>query len=292
MLTQDGSDRAGWAMALILALALHVGGIVLLYCLPLAASAPADRKPVTVRLLAPDTKQPQFFSELPPDRADAAPKKPDFLSNVTSRARDRVPGGAGNLPRMRGEGDAPTVMLERKGSASSEGVHRKQQKSESAEGPLLSKVTQPEIFGQPKSDAPRGNAGPGGLTSDINQPEMDRPDGNANLIGDVSLNTFAWDYAPWLQHFESKVMRYWFAPPAYSFGILKEGGWGLFRLNISKSGRVLDLKLLDEKGHPSLIRTAQSALNNVSPLDPLPADFPESTLVVIVRMTYPRIPSR
>src|SRR5262249_9438295 len=97
---------------------------------------------------------------------------------------------------------------------------------------------------------------------------------------------------PWLQHFETKVMHYWFAPPAYSFGLLKEGGWGLFRLKVSRSGNVLHLELLGEQGHPSLIRTAQSALSNVSPLDPLPADFPESTLAVIVLMPYPRIPSR
>jgi hypothetical protein len=130
------------------------------------------------------------------------------------------------------------------------------------------------------------------MAPNIYQPEMDRPDGNANLIGDVSLNTVAWEYAPWLEHFETKVMRYWFAPPAYSLGILKEGGWGLFQLEVSRSGRVLHLELLGQQGHPSLIHTAQSALSNVSPLDPLPADFPESTLVVRVRMTYPRIPSR
>src|SRR5262252_10582521 len=118
------SDRKGWIIACVLALALHVGGILLLYRLPLAAANPNEiPKPVTVRLVLPpethDAKDPQFFSELPPDRADQAPKKPDFLSNVTSRARDRVPGGEDNLPRMKGEGDAPTVRLEPNGSPSS-----------------------------------------------------------------------------------------------------------------------------------------------------------------------------
>jgi hypothetical protein len=310
---QRRSDRDGWAIALILALALHAGGILLLYRLPLAAPASAQvPKPLAVRLVAPpetrETKDPQFYSELPPDRADEAPKKPDFLSNVTSRARDRVPGGADNLPRMNGEGDAPTVKLEPNGSPSFAGSangkeleqkaaphtakSQKQQQTETAEGLMTAKPIEPEVFGQERNDALRGSVGPGGLTSDIYQPEMDRPDGNASLIGDVSLNTIAWNYAPWLQQFEAKVMRYWFAPPAYSIGLLKEGGWGLFQLNIAKSGRVLHLELLGQQGHPSLIRTAQSALSNVSPLEPLPADFPESTLVLRVRMTYPRIPSR
>src|SRR5262245_44803269 len=125
---QRDSDRRGWLLAWALALLLHVGGILVLYCLPPLASAPAPvRKPVVVRLLlnesapAPETRAPEkphFFSELPPNRADKAPKKPDFLSNVTSRARDLVPGGDANLPRMEGEGDAPTVSLEPNGSPS------------------------------------------------------------------------------------------------------------------------------------------------------------------------------
>src|SRR5690348_12399835 len=96
------SDRARWVIALALALALHVGAILVLYSLPLVAAAPApDRKPVAVHLVlppeTPEATQPNLFSELPPNRADKAPEKPEFLSNVTSRARDRVPGGEGDL---------------------------------------------------------------------------------------------------------------------------------------------------------------------------------------------------
>ena len=282
-----------------LALALHVGGIFLLYSLPLVAAAPPEiPKPVAVRLvLPPETKDPQFFSELPPNRADAAPKKPEFLSNVTSRARDRVPGGNDNLPRMRGVGDAPTVKLEPNGSPSSAPSAKPEQTPtpQKAESPQdgLQKERQAEtmegLFSSPKPIEPvvRGRA-----TSDIYQPEMDRPEGNADLFGDVSLSTTAWEYAPWLQSFERKVMRGWFAPPAYSYGLLKDGGWGMFQLEVSRSGKVLSLVLLGEQGHPALIRNAQSALHNASPLDPLPSDFPESTLTVRVRMTYPRIPTR
>jgi len=306
------SDRDRWIIAVVLALALHAGGLLVLYCLPLAAAAPTEApKPVAVHLvLPPETNDPQFFSELPPNRADARPKKPDFLSNVTSRARDRVPGGADDLPRMEGEGDAPTLKLEPNGSQASarssprseleqtpaktpkEGLE-KQRQAKTGEDPLSAlRPVDPEIFGQKNNDDLHKRAASGGSASDINQPEMDKPDANASLIGDVSLNTTAWDYAPWVMDFERKVMRGWFAPPAYSYGILKEGGWGLFQLEVSRSGKEISLELLGEQGHPALIRTAQSALRNASPLDPLPSDFPESTLIVRVRMTYPRIPSR
>jgi len=154
------------------------------------------------------------------------------------------------------------------------------------------KPIEPVVQRRTSSNVPHGNGSPGGSTSDIAQPEMNNPDGNADLFGDISLSTTAWEYAPWLQDFERKVMRGWFAPPAYSYGLLKEGGWGLFQVEVSRSGKILRLDLLDQQGHPALIRNAQSALHNAAPLDPLPSDFPDSTLVVRVRMTYPRVPSR
>jgi hypothetical protein len=137
-------------------------------------------------------------------------------------------------------------------------------------------------------DALRGTTGSAGR-SDIVQPEMDRPHGNAELTGDVSLSTIAWDYAPWLQRFGRRVMQRWMAPPAYYLGILKEGGWAVVELEISKSGQVLRHELLEEQGHPSLILAAQGALRSVAPVEPLPADFPEPTLILRIRMIYPKI---
>jgi hypothetical protein len=121
---------------------------------------------------------------------------------------------------------------------------------------------------------------------------MANPDGNASLHGDVSLNTTAWDYAPWLQRFSMQLRDGWYAPMAYSMGILKEGGWGVFEVEIARSGKVLRLEKIEEQGHPSLIRSAHSALRSVSPIEPLPADFPEPTLILRIRMIYPKIRTR
>ena len=104
---------------------------------------------------------------------------------------------------------------------------------------------------------------------------------------DVSLNTIAWDYAPWLQRFAMQLRERWYAPPAYSYGILKEGGWALIEVEVSQSGKLLRLDLLDEQGHPSLIRAAESGLRSMAPIERLPADFPEPTLILRIRMIYP-----
>ena len=122
----------------------------------------------------------------------------------------------------------------------------------------------------------------------MHQPQMDNPEGRAALTGDVSLNTTAWEYAPWLERFGRRLMHSWFAPEAYYLGVLKEGGWAVIEVEITPSGQLLRLDLLEQQGHPSLIRAATSAIRGMAPMERLPADFPEKTLVLRIRMIYPK----
>ena len=123
----------------------------------------------------------------------------------------------------------------------------------------------------------------------MHQAEMNNPEGNASLTGDVSLNTTEWDFAPWLQRFGRRLMQTWYAPTAYYMGILKEGGWAVVEVEIAPSGQLLRLDLLEEQGHPSLILAATSAVHGLAPMERLPAGFPEKTLILRIRMVYPKI---
>jgi hypothetical protein len=152
--------------------------------------------------------------------------------------------------------------------------------------PHAPKLSLERLVGDAALQGTPGSAG----NSDIHQPEMDNPDGNVGLTGDVSLNTTAWDYAPWLQRYCRELMHRWIAPPAYTMGILKEGGWALIEVEISPRGKLLRCDLLDEQGHPALIIAAQGAVRSVAPIEPLPAGFPEPTLILRLRMIYPRYP--
>lgn len=142
--------------------------------------------------------------------------------------------------------------------------------------------------GQEVSRVTPGDAG----SSDFPQPEMANPSGSSGLTGDVSLNTTAWDYAPWLQGFGRRLMHRWIPPMAYSLGILKEGGWAEIEVEISKSGELLRMKVLEERGHPSLSEAAQSALRTMPPIERLPTNFPEPTLILRIRMIYPKLRPR
>src|SRR5215510_14803067 len=109
---RQNSGRDAWIIAWALAFLLHALAIVGIRRFPImggaSAARPAQPQPIQLVFSPPPAapsreEKPNFFSELPPDRKDKAPDKADFLSNVTSRARDMVPGGDGDLPRMRGE---------------------------------------------------------------------------------------------------------------------------------------------------------------------------------------------
>jgi len=283
-----GTVRNDRLIPLGLSLMLHVIAFLLLWKLHAFQGAPPPiRRPEVIQVTLAPPNEPPVFSELPPDRADAAPKKPDFLSNVTSRARDRVPGGDTDLPRMQGEGDAPTVKLA-PGSSGSPAASLPQATAAAGLRAADSRIAPPKPAGESLVKVPddavlRGSAG--GSATD--QPEMAHPAGNAAVLGDVSLNTTAWDYAPWLQRFGSQLRERWFPPPAYTMGILKDGGWGLFEVEISRSGKLLRLEQLDQQGHPSLARAAEIALRSMPPIEPLPAGFPEPTLILRIRMIYP-----
>ncbi len=303
--TQRDAKGRVWLLAWVAALAFHAALFLVFQKLPpLQAASAAPRVPEPIQLtfepLPPETQasdEPQMFSELPPDRADEAPEKPQFLSNVTSRARDRVPGGDTQLPRMEGEIDAPLVAL-RRGETSlpppaPSGARGKEspQRTPSQQDPTTSTGTgseAPQPSGEPLTRVSDEALRPEPGNSEADQLEMANPEGNASLLGDVSLNTLEWEYAPWLQRFAQQLRERWYAPPAYSLGILKEGGWAQIEVEISKSGKLLRLDLLEEQGHPSLIRAAQSALRSMAPIESLPPNFPKETLILRIRMIYPK----
>src|SRR5512139_1354025 len=96
---KQNPNRRQWVIAWSLTLALHALGTIGLQAGRQRVPAP-PREPEPIQLTfvgpPPATAAPQaptYFTELPADRKDQAPEHADFLSNVTSRARDRVPGG-------------------------------------------------------------------------------------------------------------------------------------------------------------------------------------------------------
>ena len=335
-----------WLYALLLTLVWHLLVGVGMHLLdPFAAEAEPSPRPPVELVFAPTappvaeperepSDEPDFFTELPEDRADLPPDEADVLSNVDSRARDGAEGEeATDMPRMEGEGDAPQVGLQpspepspvgggrpdapeeeqaeqpepiqdpsaEEPSPSESEIERLGQRAEVGEriregetgsstereeGSLRSARGDPRQSLQPGrvevSPEPRFRVGPG--REDLYQEEMDNPQGNVPLFGDVSLNTVAWNWAPWLQRFSREFHRNWVPPYAYWLGLI-EGGQ-LVEVEIAPDGRLLKLEVLEENGHESLREATVGNFSGIAPYHPLPDDFPEPTLRLTVRVTY------
>ena len=281
-----------WMSALLLTVALHLLVILAVRITnPFAGHPLVPAGPDPIRMVfarPPAAETPSTFTELPPDRADERPDHPDFLSNVDSRARDDSPvRGESALPRMNGASDAPHVALvpgqtaQNPAAPSPETPEQPDRPDLAAEG--LSRTPSPPRPQLPPALDPRlllmrpGN-------SDITQEALLNPEGETPLYGGISLNTMAWDYAPWLQRFVRDFLRDWRAPYAYHMGLID--GWHVLELEIDPSGRLIRLDVGKKEGSDVLVQNSELTLRALAPYQPLPDPFPEKSLILRFKLTY------
>jgi TonB family protein len=91
--------------------------------------------------------------------------------------------------------------------------------------------------------------------------------------GPLSFETSWYDWGPYAQSMVSKIRVNWYAnmPQLIRTGI---GGVATIRFTIQRDGRITDIILLKSSGHPPYDFAARKAIELSSPLQPLPADFP------------------
>ncbi len=120
---------------------------------------------------------------------------------------------------------------------------------------------------------------------DFNQVARGKVKAGVAIDGDFSLNTYEWDYGPWMRRFQNELYRHWMAPYAYRLGVIS--GMTVIKLVIRKDGRVLSMEVLETEGHESLHDASEAALKAFAPYWPLPDHFPEENLVITLGLHYP-----
>jgi len=126
---------------------------------------------------------------------------------------------------------------------------------------------------------------PGDRGFDFRQLEQGSIGTNVNLDGDFSLNTYEWNFAPWMRRFANDLHRSWIAPYAYRLGIID--GYTRIRLVVERDGRPSRMEVLEGQGHDSLHTASVAALQAFAPYAALPPDFPEDRLVIHLGLHYP-----
>ena len=111
---------------------------------------------------------------------------------------------------------------------------------------------------------------------------------SADQLGNITLSTYAWEWAPYINALKRKLHSVWFAPVAYyRLGLIH--GYTDIRFTISRDGKILDYEVLAHNGHESLEQSSVNAINSVFPFKSLPVSFPEPTLIITARLIYPNL---
>jgi len=121
---------------------------------------------------------------------------------------------------------------------------------------------------------------------DFNQAAQGKVESGVAFQQNFSLNTWQWNYAPWMRNFINELHRYWMAPYAYRIGIIS--GYTVIRIVVEKDGHVSSMEVLETEGHESLHEASEAALKAFQPYAPLPAEFPEENLVITLGLHYPK----
>lgn len=118
---------------------------------------------------------------------------------------------------------------------------------------------------------------------DLSMPEQ-TPDfenlGSTNAsLGGISINTTAWDFAPYLLDLKHRVKQHWIPPLAFTaLGAIH--GYTVVYFRIYPDGRMEMLEVVEREGHDSLHRSSVSAIQGAAPFRRLPDHFPEPYLEV------------
>jgi hypothetical protein len=114
-------------------------------------------------------------------------------------------------------------------------------------------------------------------------------EGNALLFGPYRLNTYEWNFAPWMQRFGQDLRRNWIAPYAYRLGVIS--GATEMRVVVEPDGHLGVLEVRQREGHESLHFSSEAAVRGAAPFAALPPDFPEPRLEIILTLVYPDWPA-
>jgi len=116
-------------------------------------------------------------------------------------------------------------------------------------------------------------------------PGRDQRGSRAPDLGSFSLNTYNWDFAPYLIWLKKRIESNIYPPPAFTYMGLISGQTRL-RFRIRRDGTLEGPELLDYNGHASLMQTSMRAVEVSVPFKKLPEDFPEEFLEITAQFEY------
>jgi hypothetical protein len=218
----------------------------------------------------------EFELVSPPSRPIPTDQTSRYLSTVSSAASDVVDTNEkSDLPHGEGIVPIPDTPSQQEGAEGG---------GESELPPLPEEVTDlGEAFKRSKflsEISPRRD-----LSLPDRNPDFKNEASARASIGGITINTTAWDFAPYLLDLKHRIKQHWIPPLAFTaLGSIHGYTWVRFR--IYPNGRMENLEVIETEGHDSLHRSSANAVRGAAPFRPLPEDFPEDYLDITFGFYY------
>jgi len=218
----------------------------------------------------------EFELVSPPDRPIPTDQASRYLSTVSSAASDMVdtkdktdlPHGEGLVPFP----DQASVRDGAEGGGDSELPPMPEETTDLGEAFKRSKFLS-EI--SPRRD----------LSLPDRNPDFKNEASARASIGGITINTTAWDFAPYLLDLKHRIKQHWIPPLAFT-ALGSVHGYTWVRFRVYPDGSLHQLEVIETEGHESLHRASANAVRGAAPFRPLPDDFPEDYLDITFGFYY------
>ncbi len=280
-------EKRIYTIAFFLSLLLHILFVIIFTRDMLIIDLTPEEKdfPEEVSIVFPENKPKTIVENI--NTNGEIPDDSDFLSDFNSRARnERLLKDIANQPMS--DGNIPLANLTRPNLQSE--LRKQFQTKKFSRDALINKeysTNQASTFQDQRQLMQESSiANEQSTNNNFNQKKF-----SADQLGDISLSTYAWEWAPYINAFKRKLYTVWFTPPAYHrLGIIF--GQTVIRFTITRDGKISDYEVLEHQGHESLERSSVNAITAVFPFKPLPEKFPEESLTITARLIYPNLRRR
>jgi outer membrane biosynthesis protein TonB len=218
----------------------------------------------------------EFVLVSPPERPTPSDNLSKYLSTVSSRASDDVElDEESDLPHSEGVipiPDTPSEADGAEGGGEQELPPLPEEETDLGEAFKRSKFIM-QSSPTPKPSLPEEN------------PAFKSTGSTRASVGGISINTTAWDFAPYLLDLRHRIKQHWIPPMAFTaLGAIH--GFTKINFRIYPDGRMEALTVVERRGHESLHRASENAIKGAAPFRPLPDHFPEEYLDITFGFYY------